>query len=153
MKSSPFSVALPDEEDFAVLKTIANDLGQAAVSGNLSRSIGFNVSSMGVIPPPPPSTDPSWNEVSLAPQLLSHIPTPTRGWFFKLQRRTADVISRDAPLTFDLSLPSGGHHGGDAGGAQGELRVQRVQPAGDRGAGGRGVRGAAGAAAQSHGRG
>ncbi|KAM3858592.1 fibrocystin-L-like [Diretmus argenteus] len=53
-----------DEEDFAVLKNIANDLGQAAVSGNLSKSIGFNVSSMGVIPPPPPSSDPTWNEVA-----------------------------------------------------------------------------------------
>uniref|UniRef100_A0A3B4U1D6 PKHD1 like 1, tandem duplicate 2 n=1 Tax=Seriola dumerili TaxID=41447 RepID=A0A3B4U1D6_SERDU len=53
-----------DEEDFALLKNIADDLGQAAVSGNLSQSIGFNVSSMGVIPPPPPSSDPSWNEVA-----------------------------------------------------------------------------------------
>ncbi|XP_056153970.1 fibrocystin-L-like [Lampris incognitus] len=53
-----------DEEDFAVLKNIANDLGQAAVSGNLSQSIGFNVSSMGVIPPPPPTTDPAWREVA-----------------------------------------------------------------------------------------
>lgn len=54
---------LADEEDFALLKNIADDLGQAAVSGNLSRSIGFNVSSMGIIPPPPPSSDPNWNEV------------------------------------------------------------------------------------------
>ncbi|XP_024153621.1 PKHD1 like 1, tandem duplicate 1 isoform X2 [Oryzias melastigma] len=53
-----------DEEDFALLKNIADDLGQAAVSGNLSRSIGFNVSSMGIIPPPPPSSDPNWNEVA-----------------------------------------------------------------------------------------
>ncbi|XP_039978517.1 PKHD1 like 1, tandem duplicate 1 [Xiphias gladius] len=53
-----------DEEDFTLLKNIADDLGQAAVSGNLSQSIGFNVSSMGVIPPPPPSSDPSWNEVA-----------------------------------------------------------------------------------------
>uniref|UniRef100_UPI003AACF14E PKHD1 like 1, tandem duplicate 1 n=1 Tax=Centroberyx gerrardi TaxID=166262 RepID=UPI003AACF14E len=53
-----------DEEQFSVLKTIADDLGQAAVSGNLSRSIGFNVSSMGVVPPPPPSSDPNWNEVA-----------------------------------------------------------------------------------------
>nr|XP_046273956.1 PKHD1 like 1, tandem duplicate 1 [Scatophagus argus] len=51
-----------DEEDFALLKNIADDLGQAAVSGNLSKSIGFNVSSMGIVPPPPPSSDPSWNE-------------------------------------------------------------------------------------------
>lgn len=53
-----------DEEDFTLLKNIADDLGQAAISGNLSRSIGFNVSSMGVIPPPPPSSDPDWNEVA-----------------------------------------------------------------------------------------
>ncbi|XP_076610974.1 PKHD1 like 1, tandem duplicate 1 [Chaetodon auriga] len=55
-----------DEEDFTLLKTIADDLGQAAVSGNLSKSIGFNVSSMGVIPPPPSSSDPSWNEEATA---------------------------------------------------------------------------------------
>ncbi|XP_024857831.1 fibrocystin-L isoform X2 [Kryptolebias marmoratus] len=53
-----------DEEDFQLLRTIADDLGQAAVSGNLSRSIGFNVSSVGIIPPPPPSSDPSWSEVA-----------------------------------------------------------------------------------------
>lgn len=47
-----------------MLKTIADDLGQAAVSGNLSQSIGFNVSSLGVIPPPPASSDPSWREVN-----------------------------------------------------------------------------------------
>ncbi|XP_036949440.1 PKHD1 like 1, tandem duplicate 1 isoform X2 [Acanthopagrus latus] len=51
-----------DEEDFTLLKNIADDLGQAAVSGNLSQSIGFNVSSLGVIPPPPASSDPSWSE-------------------------------------------------------------------------------------------
>ncbi|KAK9526506.1 hypothetical protein VZT92_015203 [Zoarces viviparus] len=54
-----------DEEDFVQLKNIADDLGQAAVSGNLSQSIGFNVSSMGVIPPPPPSSDPSWNKEAM----------------------------------------------------------------------------------------
>lgn len=48
-----------------LLKSIANDLGQAAVSGKLSESIGFNVSSMGIIPPPPPSSDPTWNKVNL----------------------------------------------------------------------------------------
>ncbi|XP_030644362.1 PKHD1 like 1, tandem duplicate 1 [Chanos chanos] len=53
-----------EEEEFSLLKNIANNLGQAAVSGNLSRSIGFNVSSIGVIPPPPPSSDPAWNEVA-----------------------------------------------------------------------------------------
>lgn len=54
-----------DDEDFTLLKNIADDLGQAAVSGSLSHSIGFNVSSMGVIPPPPPSSDPSWREVNV----------------------------------------------------------------------------------------
>ncbi|XP_062266639.1 PKHD1 like 1, tandem duplicate 1 [Platichthys flesus] len=51
-----------DDADFELLKNIADDLGQAAVSGNLSRSIGFNVSSLGVIAPPPPSSDPEWNK-------------------------------------------------------------------------------------------
>ncbi|TMS18234.1 Fibrocystin-L [Larimichthys crocea] len=51
---------------FTLLKSIADDLGQAAISGNLSQSIGFNVSSMGVIPPPPSSSDPSWNEEATA---------------------------------------------------------------------------------------
>ncbi|KAM6974364.1 PKHD1 like 1, tandem duplicate 1, partial [Tautogolabrus adspersus] len=51
-----------DDEDFTLLRTIADDLGQAAVSGNLSKSIGFNVSSMGVIAPPPASSDPSWKQ-------------------------------------------------------------------------------------------
>ncbi|KAK5854666.1 hypothetical protein PBY51_004842 [Eleginops maclovinus] len=51
-----------DEQDFTLLKSIADDLGQAAVSGDLGSSIGFNVSSMGVIPPSPPASDPSWKE-------------------------------------------------------------------------------------------
>ncbi|KAM4540003.1 PKHD1 like 1, tandem duplicate 1 [Odontesthes bonariensis] len=53
-----------NDEDFLLLKSIADDLGQAAVSGNLSRSIGFNVSSLGMTTPPPPSSDPSWKEVA-----------------------------------------------------------------------------------------
>uniref|UniRef100_UPI0037E8D1AF fibrocystin-L-like n=1 Tax=Semicossyphus pulcher TaxID=241346 RepID=UPI0037E8D1AF len=51
-----------DEEDFKLLKAITNDLGQAALSGNLSKSIGYNVSSLGVIAPPAPSSDPSWQK-------------------------------------------------------------------------------------------
>ncbi|NP_001123871.1 PKHD1 like 1, tandem duplicate 2 isoform 1 precursor [Danio rerio] len=51
-------------QQFDVLKNIADDLGRAAVSGNLSQSIGFNVSSMGIIPPPPSSSDPAWNNVA-----------------------------------------------------------------------------------------
>ncbi|KAM9737277.1 LOW QUALITY PROTEIN: PKHD1 like 1, tandem duplicate 1 [Menidia menidia] len=53
-----------NDEDFELLQRLADDLGQAAVSGNLSQSIGFNVSSLGVITPPPPSSDPSWKEVA-----------------------------------------------------------------------------------------
>uniref|UniRef100_A0A3B4AGA3 Uncharacterized protein n=1 Tax=Periophthalmus magnuspinnatus TaxID=409849 RepID=A0A3B4AGA3_9GOBI len=49
-------------EDFELLQNIADDLGQAAVSGNLSQSVGFNVSSMGMVPPPPSASDPDWNE-------------------------------------------------------------------------------------------
>ncbi|XP_017158739.1 PKHD1 like 1, tandem duplicate 1 [Poecilia reticulata] len=52
------------EEDFELLKNIADDLGQAALSGNLSRSIGFNVSSVGITAPPPASSDPSWSQVA-----------------------------------------------------------------------------------------
>ncbi|XP_054620387.1 fibrocystin-L-like isoform X2 [Dunckerocampus dactyliophorus] len=55
-----------DEEDFQLLRNIANDLGRAAVSGHLGQSIGFNVSSMGIVAPPPPSSDPGWNEVATA---------------------------------------------------------------------------------------
>ncbi|KAJ8273405.1 hypothetical protein GJAV_G00101260 [Gymnothorax javanicus] len=51
-------------EEFSELRNIANDLGEAAVSGNLSQAIGFNVSSMGIIPPPPPASDPTWSKVA-----------------------------------------------------------------------------------------
>ncbi|XP_056273684.1 fibrocystin-L-like [Pseudoliparis swirei] len=57
--------ATNDEADFTLLKTAADDLGQAAVSGSLSESIGFNVSSVGVIPPPPPASDPDWNKEAM----------------------------------------------------------------------------------------
>uniref|UniRef100_G3NDK3 PKHD1 like 1 n=1 Tax=Gasterosteus aculeatus aculeatus TaxID=481459 RepID=G3NDK3_GASAC len=63
-----------DDEDFTLLKNIADDLGQAAVSGSLSQSIGFNVSSMGVIPPPPPSSDPSWREVNATEEVTREEP-------------------------------------------------------------------------------
>ncbi|KAI4871505.1 hypothetical protein NFI96_027165, partial [Prochilodus magdalenae] len=52
------------DQQFEVLKDIADNLGQAAVSGNLSQSIGFNVSSMGIVPPSPPPSDPSWSQVA-----------------------------------------------------------------------------------------
>ncbi|XP_043994771.1 fibrocystin-L-like isoform X2 [Gambusia affinis] len=52
------------EEDFQLLKNIADDLGQAALSGNLSQSIGFDVSSVGITPPPPASSDPGWSQVA-----------------------------------------------------------------------------------------
>lgn len=66
---------ISDEEDFSLLKSLADNLGQAAVSGNLSQSIGFNVSSMGLIPPPPSSSDESWKEVMspLSIYPLSHM--------------------------------------------------------------------------------
>ncbi|XP_051526679.1 fibrocystin-L-like [Myxocyprinus asiaticus] len=53
-----------EDQQFVVLNKIADELGRAAVSGNLSQSIGFNVSSLGIIPPPPSSSDPSWNDVA-----------------------------------------------------------------------------------------
>uniref|UniRef100_A0A3P8VH65 PKHD1 like 1, tandem duplicate 2 n=1 Tax=Cynoglossus semilaevis TaxID=244447 RepID=A0A3P8VH65_CYNSE len=67
--------------DFTLLKNIADELGQAAISGNLSQSIGFNVSSLGVVAPPPPSSDPEWNEVKLKPVKETEIffnPEPSR---------------------------------------------------------------------------
>ncbi|MCJ8746157.1 hypothetical protein PDJAM_G00138700 [Pangasius djambal] len=53
-----------DSDQFTVLKTVADTLGQATVSGNLSQLIGFNVSSVGVILPSPPSSDPTWSQVA-----------------------------------------------------------------------------------------
>ncbi|KAA0710209.1 Fibrocystin-L Polycystic kidney and hepatic disease 1-like protein 1 [Triplophysa tibetana] len=53
-----------NDEQFVILKNAANELGRAAVSGILSESIGFNVSSLELIPPPPSSSDPSWSEVA-----------------------------------------------------------------------------------------
>lgn len=45
------------------MKSIADNLGQAAISGNLSQATGLNVSSMGIVAPPPASSDPDWEEV------------------------------------------------------------------------------------------
>ncbi|XP_066572050.1 PKHD1 like 1, tandem duplicate 1 isoform X2 [Amia ocellicauda] len=53
-----------DQQNYDLLKTIASNIGQAAVSGNLSQSIGFNVSSVGITPPVPPPTDAAWSQVS-----------------------------------------------------------------------------------------
>ncbi|KAI5615922.1 fibrocystin-L precursor [Silurus asotus] len=53
-----------DSDQFTMLKAAADTLAQAAVSGNLSQSIGFNVSSVGVIVPPPPANDPTWSQVA-----------------------------------------------------------------------------------------
>ncbi|XP_053349466.1 PKHD1 like 1, tandem duplicate 1 [Clarias gariepinus] len=53
-----------DSDQFTVLKNVANTLGQAAVNGSLSQSIGFNVSTVGVILPSPPPSDPAWSEVA-----------------------------------------------------------------------------------------
>ncbi|KAF4073782.1 hypothetical protein AMELA_G00247290 [Ameiurus melas] len=53
-----------DSDQFTVLMTAADTLGQAAISGNLSQSIGFNVGSVGVVLPSPPASDPSWSQVA-----------------------------------------------------------------------------------------
>ncbi|XP_056597030.1 fibrocystin-L-like [Triplophysa dalaica] len=69
-----------DEQQFLILKNVADDLGRAAVSGSLSQSIGFNVSSLEMIPPPPSSSDPSWSqaatqEVTRADQQMESVRT------------------------------------------------------------------------------
>ncbi|KAM8882915.1 PKHD1 like 1, tandem duplicate 1 [Synchiropus picturatus] len=51
-----------DEEAFKELKSIGDSLGQAALNDELSQSIGFNVSSVGMIPPPSPPSDPDWQK-------------------------------------------------------------------------------------------
>ncbi|KAJ8267697.1 hypothetical protein COCON_G00128690 [Conger conger] len=50
--------------EYSVLRNIADSVGQAAVSGNLSRSIGFSVSSVVMVPPLPPPSDPTWSKVA-----------------------------------------------------------------------------------------
>lgn len=117
-----------------MLKSLADNLGQAAVSGNLSQSIGFNVSSMGLIPPPPSSSDERWKEVM---RTLSKYP-----FFFSTCRHWLTVFCFSA---------SGGHNGGHQRGADSELRVQRVQPAADTGADSWRVCWSTVPAAQSHG--
>uniref|UniRef100_A0A8C2XFR8 PKHD1 like 1, tandem duplicate 2 n=1 Tax=Cyclopterus lumpus TaxID=8103 RepID=A0A8C2XFR8_CYCLU len=62
-------------EKKSLISNISDDLGQAAVSGNLSQSIGFNVSSMGIIPPPPPASDPSWNKVNATEEVTREEPS------------------------------------------------------------------------------
>ncbi|KAI7798959.1 putative fibrocystin-L, partial [Triplophysa rosa] len=69
-----------DDQQFLILKNVADELGRAAVSGNLSQSIGFNVSSLEMIPPPPSSSDPSWSqaatqEVTRADQQMESVRT------------------------------------------------------------------------------
>ncbi|XP_073714529.1 fibrocystin-L [Misgurnus anguillicaudatus] len=53
-----------NDQQFLVLKNAADELGRAAVSGDLSQSIGFSVSSLNMITPPPSSSDPSWSQVA-----------------------------------------------------------------------------------------
>ncbi|XP_076865903.1 fibrocystin-L-like isoform X2 [Brachyhypopomus gauderio] len=53
-----------DVQQYALLKSTADTIGQAAVFGNLSQSIDFNVSTVGFILPSPPPTDPSWSTVA-----------------------------------------------------------------------------------------
>ncbi|KPP78019.1 fibrocystin-L-like, partial [Scleropages formosus] len=56
-----------EESNFSTLSAIADNLGQSAVSGNLSQSIGFTVSSVGITLPTPPPSNPKWSEVVNAP--------------------------------------------------------------------------------------
>ncbi|XP_065139309.1 fibrocystin-L-like [Paramisgurnus dabryanus] len=58
------STTIEDEQQFVILRNAADELGRAAVSGDLSQAIGFNVSSLDMITPPPPSSDPSWSQVA-----------------------------------------------------------------------------------------
>ncbi|XP_073714829.1 fibrocystin-L [Misgurnus anguillicaudatus] len=58
------STTVKDEQQFVILRNAADELGRAAVSGNLSQSISFNVSSVDMITPPPSSSDPSWSQVA-----------------------------------------------------------------------------------------
>ncbi|KAM9824037.1 PKHD1 like 1, tandem duplicate 1 [Neosynchiropus ocellatus] len=51
-----------DEEAFKELKSLGDSLGQAALNDELSESIGFNVSSVGMLPPPSPPSDPDWQK-------------------------------------------------------------------------------------------
>ncbi|XP_072562121.1 PKHD1 like 1, tandem duplicate 1 [Paramormyrops kingsleyae] len=56
------------------LMNIANNLGQASASGNLSKLIGINVGALGFIPPNPPPSDPTWAEVATQ-QVTREAPT------------------------------------------------------------------------------
>nr|XP_055075552.1 fibrocystin-L-like [Misgurnus anguillicaudatus] len=62
--STTTTTTVEDDQQFVILRNAADELGRAAVSGDLSQSIGFNVSSVDMITPPPPSSDPSWSQVA-----------------------------------------------------------------------------------------
>ncbi|XP_073714826.1 fibrocystin-L [Misgurnus anguillicaudatus] len=62
--NSTTSTTVEDEQQFVILRNAADELGRAAVSGDLSQSIGFNVSSLNMITPQPSSSDPSWSQVA-----------------------------------------------------------------------------------------
>ncbi|XP_073714530.1 fibrocystin-L [Misgurnus anguillicaudatus] len=64
INSSTSTTTTTDDQQFSVLKNAADELGRAAVSGNLSQSIGFSVSSLNMITPPPSSSNPSWSQVA-----------------------------------------------------------------------------------------
>uniref|UniRef100_A0A4W4EJY7 Polycystic kidney and hepatic disease 1 (autosomal recessive)-like 1 n=1 Tax=Electrophorus electricus TaxID=8005 RepID=A0A4W4EJY7_ELEEL len=53
-----------DVQQYALLKSTADTIGQAAVFGNLSQAIGFNVSTVELSLPMPPPSDPSWSQVA-----------------------------------------------------------------------------------------
>ncbi|XP_068189914.1 fibrocystin-L-like [Antennarius striatus] len=50
------------EESFTEMKKIADQLGQAAVLGTLTKATGYNVSSLSIVKPPSHSSDSSWRE-------------------------------------------------------------------------------------------
>lgn len=100
--------SISDEEDFTLLKSLADNLGQAAVSGNLSQSIGFNVSSMGLIPPPPSSSDERWKEVmrtlSKYPFFFQRVAIGSRFSAFLPQEATTEVTREEPTVSYVSSV-------------------------------------------------
>ncbi|XP_069572864.1 fibrocystin-L-like [Brachyistius frenatus] len=82
-----------DRENVTFLTSIADAVGQASISGNLSRSIGFNVSSIGIILPPPSSSDPGWNKVATREPKGSYV------------SRVTDLLLISAPIAGELVGP------------------------------------------------
>lgn len=90
-----------------MLKSLTDNLGQAAVSGSLSQSIGFNVSSMGVIPPPPSSSDEGWKEVM--PPLskypfFQHVIIGSKDFCFSPQEATTEATREEPTVSYVSSV-------------------------------------------------